>query len=663
MTVVVAASKDLSYSRVVSDVLLAALRGPLSDVVAWRDADLGLRDVQLRREPKGRRSWASLYLGLTSVLDIDERDGAFRLRTHKTHATRACFEAGWTSWRTLPELVTVWPDVQAYLARIVHLVDRRWTDVEGRVHALLGNGSQTGISVVDREASLAFRDRLTKSALVESWAAPLRQALLQIDQGAAWSAPLRSTPYGTSPDFLALDDQGRLLVIEAKPAGATAGIVRGPAQVRLYASMYAHWLSTDAGAVSVLEAELAQRQAIGLLPSDARTTVSQPLTLVPVLAVGPGMTSPEAWGRLRDVRTAVDTATRQLPPTAPLEVWRLSRLGPPEVLRDEIRADPAPRDEDIAVSTYAERARAQAVSWKLDSVPQAVEDGPYPPTPGAANRYPFCLPLHLASHNLLPAAAQTPAFFAAREIQWHTGVSGGPTNHLVSSQVQCVNALFPMTGDPALILRAFADVLPIAEVLPVEGDAYLTFEYVGCQDHLNEGPNLSRGAHRTSADAAVRYRTPDGEIEMALIEWKYTEQYRGTVLSPDKHNTREQRYRAFWDDLRGPLRGADGPLAYADLFVEPFYQLMRQQFLAWRMELAREHGASKVRVVHVAPSGNTSYQQSLRPVHREIGDTVGEVWRELLRRPDRFVSVDSDRFLDEDLHLTNADYRDRYGHR
>ncbi len=57
--------------------LLQALApdGPLRGVISWRNADPGLRDVQLRREPKGTASWVSLYLGLTSVLDVYEEDG------------------------------------------------------------------------------------------------------------------------------------------------------------------------------------------------------------------------------------------------------------------------------------------------------------------------------------------------------------------------------------------------------------------------------------------------------------------------------------------------------------------------------------------------------------------------------------------------------------
>jgi hypothetical protein len=41
---------------------------------------------------------------------------------------------------------------------------------------------------------------------------------------------------------------------------------------------------------------------------------------------------------------------------------------------------------------------------------------------------------------------------------------------------------------------------------------------------------------------------------------------------------------------------------------------------------------------------------------------VSEVWQKMLRRPDRFISVDSSRFTDADLALTSEAYRARYGH-
>jgi len=93
---------------------------------------------------------------------------------------------------------------------------------------------------------------------------------------------------------------------------------------------------------------------------------------------------------------------------------------------------------------------------------------------------------------------------------------------------------------------------------------------------------------------------------------------------------------------------------------EPFYQLVRQQLLAHALETSGSEGAARVRVVHVLSEHNVEYQHSLaRPEHRALGDTVSEVWHRLLRRPDRFLSVDSKIFLDPEI--TSEEYVRRYG--
>ena len=78
--------------------------------------------------------------------------------------------------------------------------------------------------------------------------------------------------------------------------------------------------------------------------------------------------------------------------------------------------------------------------------------------------------------------------------------------------------------------------------------------------------------------------------------------------------------------------------------------LDRQQLLAHALETAGAEGASRVRVLHVLPTGNEAYQQSLtRPEHRFLGDSVGKVWQRLLRHQDRFLSVDSALFHDQEI--------------
>jgi hypothetical protein len=309
------------------------------------------------------------------------------------------------------------------------------------------------------------------------------------------------------------------------------------------------------------------------------------------------------------------------------------------------------------------RARRHATHWKSTTMtlPEAAR-GPaaYLRDGKPQGMYPFCLPAAYASHNLLPDVRDAAlAEFVRAAITWHAQTPLGPTNHLLSSQIQCVNTLEPLANNAELMIATFEGVLDIVQPLEIEPGCLVAYEFIGSGDHLHEAVagHRSRGAHCTSVDAAIRYRNGDGAIELALIEWKYVEDYRGHELSRDKRGIREPRYVDLWNAPDGPLRADLIP--YADMFVEPFYQLMRQQLLAHELEKSHECGADVVRVVHVAPRANTALRASLnRPSHLTVGDDVFAVWQELLRRPDRFVSVDSTRLWSS----ASAELRARYDH-
>lgn len=314
--------------------------------------------------------------------------------------------------------------------------------------------------------------------------------------------------------------------------------------------------------------------------------------------------------------------------------------------------------------TFAAWERAKAEAWKqsTDTLPdEAREPAPYFRAGKAQTApLPFCLPPEHAVLSLLPDVRTIAlGLFAELGIPWHAGIDGGPGNHLLSSQVRCINALGQMVHDPDRIVLAFGSVLDIAEVLAIEPARFLTFEYIGPTDFFGECPDgeRTRGARCTSVDAAFLFRTSTGARELALVEWKYTESYRPRKPEPAKDEIRRQRYGTAVNDPDGPVRS--GVLPFEALLDEPIYQLVRQQLLAGELEKTGVHDVDRVRVVHVMPHDNVAYGESLRPSHREVGDTVHDVWQALLRRPDRFVSLDSSVFADADI--TSQEYVDRYG--
>jgi len=314
---------------------------------------------------------------------------------------------------------------------------------------------------------------------------------------------------------------------------------------------------------------------------------------------------------------------------------------------------------------FKAKHEALAASWKQRSttlVDEARVSAPWINQDGQPRgRYHHCLPAEYAAHNLLPHVRRGAIdLFLELEIPWHAGIHDGPGNNLLSSQVQCVNALFPMVSEPHKIKSAFGHIVDIAEVLEIEDGRNLTFEYIGPTDYFNEaeGGRRVRGSRCTSLDAAFRYRTSTGHIEIALVEWKYTEAYLEAVdPRPGYNKTRAARYRADVESADGPIRPDLIDLQL--LFDEPIYQLMRQQLLAYRLEQDRVRDAAVIRVLHVLDPANVGYQHSLvRPETKAMGDTVDDVWSMLLRSPDRFAHVDPAVFLDPAI--TSTEYVDRY---
>jgi|SRR5690242_9916440 len=104
-------------------------------------------------------------------------------------------------------------------------------------------GSARSYRVLNREASPSFRDQAVKDEICGAQRAEIRCTLHSVPEPKPW---LRNREFGTSPDVIAVDREGRLIVAEAKPFSYTSGIVKGPIQVRIYAGLIAAWLRLDA---------------------------------------------------------------------------------------------------------------------------------------------------------------------------------------------------------------------------------------------------------------------------------------------------------------------------------------------------------------------------------------------------------------------------------
>ena len=184
-------------------------------------------------------------------------------------------------------------------------------------------------------------------------------------------------------------------------------------------------------------------------------------------------------------------------------------------------------------------------------------------------------------------------------------------------------------------------MMPV-ETGPGGAPLYVGFERTGRSDYLSEWPLggiATRGANATSADAVLRFRS-GYKVTTVLVEWKYTESY-GAPLKAVGNPTRLLRYTGKTFAPDGPVR-ADLGLAVADFFWEPFYQLLRQQMLAWRMQEAREDGADRVVVLHVSPRQNAGLHRVTAPALKRFGDDAFAAFRAVLVRPEDFVAASTE---------------------
>jgi hypothetical protein len=264
---------------------------------------------------------------------------------------------------------------------------------------------------------------------------------------------------------------------------------------------------------------------------------------------------------------------------------------------------------------------------------------------------PFCLPLGYAEQNLVPEIQGSALeYFAKNNIKWHDGQNGKPSNHLCDSQVCCINFLFPFADKPAELAQVFHLIYPeIGRMLPVESGQFVSFEWIGQQNYLGEkvagNRRRTRGANFTSADAIVMFERKDKQRQVVLIEWKYTESYGSNFLKYAKSGTdRTEIYRHLFERDDCPINKDILP-GFDDLFYEPFYQLMRQQFLANEMEKVREVGADVVSILHIAPAHNKDFYRITSPELKKFGDSATAVWKNLVKNQDKFTSISTEQLF------------------
>lgn len=247
------------------------------------------------------------------------------------------------------------------------------------------------------------------------------------------------------------------------------------------------------------------------------------------------------------------------------------------------------------------------------------------------------------------------AYFKENNISWWGGKN--PTTHTLSSQIACINHLFPIRKDRDAVLALAHSVDPdFDDVEIISNDnfekGYISFEVVSSKDYLNEIKGKNKIPHRgnqcTSIDAVILAKKQEKRV-LLVIEWKYVELYgnEDKSKSPKGKRCGETRLNRYQDliEKSKQLKSVDNCRGSV-YFHEPFYQLMRQTL--WAEQMVDPENVDAIRAddyihVHVVPMGNNELLHKRYPCSK--GKDMFTTWKSQLKDPQKYVLIDPAEFF------------------
>lgn len=227
-------------------------------------------------------------------------------------------------------------------------------------------------------------------------------------------------------------------------------------------------------------------------------------------------------------------------------------------------------------------------------------------------------------------------YFEKNKISWWKGKL---TNHTLSSQVSCLNHLFPIRKNKGAVLAMINNLYTdIIDVLLIPTDqhkpGYIQFEAISDFDNLNENYS-TRGRNCTSIDALIYGKHKDGRKILFVIEWKYVEMYGNEdKATGDRGKKRKQRYTNIINDSQ-QLKIEN----HKAFYYEPFYQLMRQTI--WVEQMIAHNNVETIKAddffhIHVIPKEN---KELLNKKYVCSGKRMEETWRSLIKDQKKYLII------------------------
>jgi hypothetical protein len=248
------------------------------------------------------------------------------------------------------------------------------------------------------------------------------------------------------------------------------------------------------------------------------------------------------------------------------------------------------------------------------------------------------------------------AYFEKYNIEWHKDANGepknGPEGHLLSSNIACINHLFYLRQNQDLATLVLKNIdNRVLNAKKIE-DGYVAFEIIGNVNYLNEIEHR-RGTKSTSIDALMVGEKTNGKNILFLIEWKWTEKY----LSMDYKPNRYKIYRPLLENNNCPIKTDEfkNDKYSSLLYYEPFYQLMRQTLLGWKMIESGEYNGDEYIHLHIIPNDNKLLHETiLAPQLKSKGNDISDVWHKLLKNPSQYKVIDPKELFEPIKNISSA---------
>ncbi len=237
------------------------------------------------------REWISVYRGLSRIITI---------RPRKRNPRKIFIDGAESYKKMCPHLYgekSIDENFKVPLEHLIYLVENderfdRYYDCKkegfyqnklSRRYGICGKADNPFV-IVDKEAVIGYSDQAQKDTIL----GPIQrrykklQSILSAADEKLYGKDLNKKAIGNELDFLALDKQGNLLLIEFKHGSSTSGIYLSPIQIGLYYDIFTSYPKVDLeGAVFEM---LEQRQKIGLI-NPGWSSLDRIKNIIPVMII------------------------------------------------------------------------------------------------------------------------------------------------------------------------------------------------------------------------------------------------------------------------------------------------------------------------------------------------------------------------------------------